>query len=438
MRVIVADDSVLLREGLVGCSRRPASRSSAGGRRRGADAQGQGRTSPTSRSSTSACPDHHRRGPAGGARDSGELPDTGVLVLSQYLEEEYALELLGGDPAAGVGYLLKDRVADVDRFAEAVRRVAEGGSPGSRGRLAAGRRAAGRGPARGADPTRARGAGADGGGPQRTAAIAETLVVTERAVEKHVTSIFVEAQPDASRRGPPPRARGAGVPEGMSGAPVSHRGIVRRRRRVRIGGRDLAIDLGTANTLVFVRGQGIVVSEPSVVAVDSGTGEVHAVGDDAKRMIGRTPATISAIRPLRHGVIADFEVTEQMLRHFIRRVHRSRFAHPRVVMCAPSGITDVEKRAIVEASLSAGARSCQLDRRTDRGCDRGGHSDRGAGRQHGRRRRRRDERGGGHLARGDRRVRARYGSAATTSTTPSPSGSAATTASRSASRRPSR
>src|SRR3954471_16230018 len=126
------------------------------------------------------------------------------------------------------------------------------------------------------------------------------------------------------------------------------------------GARDLAIDLGTANTLVFVRGQGIVVSEPSVVAVDAATGAVHAVGDDAKRMIGRTPATISAIRPLRHGVIADFEGTEQSLRHFIRRVHRSRFAHPRVVMCAPSGITDVEKRAIVEASLSAGARRVNL------------------------------------------------------------------------------
>ena len=117
------------------------------------------------------------------------------------------------------------------------------------------------------------------------------------------------------------------------------------------GTRDMAIDLGTANTLVFVRGQGIVVSEPSVVAVDSLNGAVHAVGDDAKRMIGRTPATISAIRPLRHGVIADFEVTEQMLRHFMRRVHQVRLAHPRVVMCAPSGITDVEKRAIVEASL---------------------------------------------------------------------------------------
>jgi rod shape-determining protein MreB and related proteins len=126
------------------------------------------------------------------------------------------------------------------------------------------------------------------------------------------------------------------------------------------GSRDMAIDLGTANTLVFVRGQGIVVSEPSVVAVDSATGAVHAVGNDAKRMIGRTPATISAIRPLRHGVIADFDVTEQMLRHFIRKVHQSRLAHPRVVMCAPSGITDVEKRAIVEASLSAGARRVNL------------------------------------------------------------------------------
>jgi len=123
------------------------------------------------------------------------------------------------------------------------------------------------------------------------------------------------------------------------------------------GARDMAIDLGTANTLVFVKGQGIVVSEPSVVAIDQLHGTVHAVGDDAKRMIGRTPATISAIRPLRHGVIADFEVTEQMLRHFIRK---TRLAHPRVVMCAPSGITDVEKRAIVEASLSAGARRVNL------------------------------------------------------------------------------
>ncbi|MDQ3371398.1 MAG: rod shape-determining protein, partial [Actinomycetota bacterium] len=102
-----------------------------------------------------------------------------------------------------------------------------------------------------------------------------------------------------------------------------------------LGGRDIAIDLGTANTLVYVRGEGVVLSEPSVVATDQRTGEVHAVGAEAERMIGRTPASISAIRPLRHGVIADFEVTEEMLRYFIGKVHRNRFAHPRVVMCAP-------------------------------------------------------------------------------------------------------
>src|SRR3954454_12322108 len=118
---------------------------------------------------------------------------------------------------------------------------------------------------------------------------------------------------------------------------------------------DLAVDLGTANTLVYVRGRGVLVSEPSVVAIDQTTKEVHAVGEEAKRMIGRTPASISAVRPLRHGVIADFEITEQMLRHFLRRVHRSRFAHPRLVLCAPSGITDVERRALVEASSGAGA-----------------------------------------------------------------------------------
>ena len=122
----------------------------------------------------------------------------------------------------------------------------------------------------------------------------------------------------------------------------------------------MAIDLGTANTLVYERGRGIVISEPSVVAIDSLSGAVHAVGSEAQRMIGRTPATITAIRPLRHGVIADFEVTEQMLRYFIRKVHQSRLAGPRLVMCAPSGITDVEERAIEEASLSAGAREVHL------------------------------------------------------------------------------
>jgi rod shape-determining protein MreB len=122
----------------------------------------------------------------------------------------------------------------------------------------------------------------------------------------------------------------------------------------------MAIDLGTANTLVYVGGQGIVVSEPSVVAADTETGAVHAVGSEAQRMIGRTPATIAATRPLRHGVIADFEVTEQMLRYFIRRVLDRRMAHPRLIVCAPSGITEVEKRAVEEASLAAGARRVHL------------------------------------------------------------------------------
>src|SRR5438445_38874 len=126
------------------------------------------------------------------------------------------------------------------------------------------------------------------------------------------------------------------------------------------GGRDMAVDQGTANTLVYVRGRGIVLSEPSVVAIDSRTAEVHAVGIEAKRMLGRTPGTIQAIRPLKDGVIADFEVTEQMLRHFIQKVHQSRFAHPRVVVCVPSGVTGVEKRAVEEATLSAGARQAYL------------------------------------------------------------------------------
>ena len=126
------------------------------------------------------------------------------------------------------------------------------------------------------------------------------------------------------------------------------------------GGRDMAVDLGTANTLVYVRGRGIVLSEPSVVAIDQRTGDVHAVGLEAKRMLGRTPGTISAIRPLKDGVIADFDVTEQMLRHFIQKVHQHRFAHPRVVVCVPSGVTGVEKRAVEEATLSAGARKAYL------------------------------------------------------------------------------
>jgi len=123
---------------------------------------------------------------------------------------------------------------------------------------------------------------------------------------------------------------------------------------------DMAIDLGTANTVVYVRGRGIVLSEPSVVAIDERTGEVHAVGSEAQMMIGRTPASISADRPLRHGVIADFEVTEAMLRRFMEKVLSSRFSRPRLVMCAPSGVTEVERRAVEEASLSAGAREVHL------------------------------------------------------------------------------
>src|SRR3954451_6631724 len=126
------------------------------------------------------------------------------------------------------------------------------------------------------------------------------------------------------------------------------------------GGGDIAIDLGTANTVIFVRGQGVVLSEPSVVAVDERTGEVHAVGVDAQRMIGRTPATISADRPLRHGVIADFDVAEAMLRHFFGKVVHSRFSRPRGIMCAPSGSTEVEGRELEEPAHSAGARSVEL------------------------------------------------------------------------------
>jgi rod shape-determining protein MreB len=122
----------------------------------------------------------------------------------------------------------------------------------------------------------------------------------------------------------------------------------------------MAVDLGTANTLVYVRGRGIVLSEPSVVAIDQRSNEVHAVGIEAKRMLGRTPGNISAIRPLKDGVIADFDVTEQMLRHFIQKVHQNRWAHPRVVVCVPSGVTGVEKRAVEEATLSAGARQAFL------------------------------------------------------------------------------
>jgi len=132
---------------------------------------------------------------------------------------------------------------------------------------------------------------------------------------------------------------------------------MRGRKHWRGFGGDLAIDLGTANTVVYVRGEGIVLFEPSVIAVDEGTGRVLAVGVEAKRMIGRTPASISATRPLRHGVIADFDVTEQMLRHFMRRAIGGRFVHPRVIVCVPSGLTALERDAVEEAARAAGARA---------------------------------------------------------------------------------
>src|SRR5687767_3893433 len=122
----------------------------------------------------------------------------------------------------------------------------------------------------------------------------------------------------------------------------------------------MAVDLGTANTLVYVRGKGVVLNEPSVVALNSNTGHILAVGNEAKRMIGRTPAHISAVRPLKDGVIADFDVTEKMIRYFIGRVHRRRWAKPRVVICVPSGITGVEQRAVEEAGYQAGARRVHI------------------------------------------------------------------------------
>ena len=126
-------------------------------------------------------------------------------------------------------------------------------------------------------------------------------------------------------------------------------------------GRDMAVDLGTANTLVYVRGRGIVLNEPSVVAVNQDNGAILAVGSEAKKMIGRTPGNIVAIRPLKDGVIADFDTTERMLRYFIQKVHRRRYlAKPRIVVCVPSGITGVEQRAVKDAGYAAGARKVYI------------------------------------------------------------------------------
>ena len=125
--------------------------------------------------------------------------------------------------------------------------------------------------------------------------------------------------------------------------------------------RDMGIDLGTANTLVYVNGKGVVLREPSVVAIRRDTGAILAVGDEAKKMIGRTPGNIIAIRPMKDGVIADFDVTQTMLRHFITKAYRRRpFFYPQVVVCVPSGITEVEKRAVLDATKQAGTREAFL------------------------------------------------------------------------------
>ena len=126
---------------------------------------------------------------------------------------------------------------------------------------------------------------------------------------------------------------------------------------------DIGIDLGTANTLVYVRGKGIIINEPSVVAVNQKTGQIVAIGAEAKKMVGRTPAYITATRPLVQGVVSDFEVTEEMLRFFIKKVHEKKssfFARPRVVIGIPSGITEVERRAVEDAAKNAGAREVFL------------------------------------------------------------------------------
>ncbi|SDZ37033.1 rod shape-determining protein MreB [Proteiniborus ethanoligenes] len=125
--------------------------------------------------------------------------------------------------------------------------------------------------------------------------------------------------------------------------------------------KDMGIDLGTANTLVFIKGKGIIIREPSVVAIQTNTKEVLAVGEEAKRMIGRTPGHIVAIRPLSDGVIADFDITQSMLKHFIKKGNRKvSIFQPRVVVCVPSGVTEVEKRAVEEAAVQAGAREAYL------------------------------------------------------------------------------
>ena len=143
--------------------------------------------------------------------------------------------------------------------------------------------------------------------------------------------------------------------------PDGARRAKKKRERCKLFSRDIGIDLGTANTLVYMKGKGIVMREPSVVAMDVKENMVMAVGSEAKEMIGRTPGSISAVRPLKDGVIADFDVTSDMLKYFIRTaVHSTVFSRPRVVICIPSGVTEVERRAVDEAARNAGAKAVEL------------------------------------------------------------------------------
>lgn len=143
--------------------------------------------------------------------------------------------------------------------------------------------------------------------------------------------------------------------------PDGARRAKKKRERCKLFSRDIGIDLGTANTLVYMKGKGIVMWEPSVVAMDVKENMVMAVGSEAKEMIGRTPGSISAVRPLKDGVIADFDVTSDMLKYFIRTaVHSTVFSRPRVVICIPSGVTEVERRAVDEAARNAGAKAVEL------------------------------------------------------------------------------
>ncbi len=164
---------------------------------------------------------------------------------------------------------------------------------------------------------------------------------------------------------------------------------------------DLAIDLGTANTLVYAKGKGIVVNEPSIVALNKNTGDVEAVGKEAKEMLGRTPGSIVAIRPMKDGVIADFKVTERMLNYFIQKAHgRKMLVHPRIIIGVPSEITQVEKRAVIDSAYHAKASEVYLVEQAMVAGDRRGFADYGAGRQHGCRYRRRHDGRGGDFALG--------------------------------------